>query len=70
LTGADPRLRELILEAVPARARRMIEQEIATGKKPLTKEISKARRAIADLALDLMEKGVIELNAEDEEAEA
>jgi flagellar motor switch protein FliG len=70
LHGADARLRELILEAVPARARRMIEQEIATGKKPLTKEISKARRTIADLALNLMEKGVIELNAEDEEEEA
>jgi flagellar motor switch protein FliG len=66
LTGADPRLSSLILEAVPARARRMIEQEIATGKKPLTKEIAKARRAIADLALELMEKGVIELNADDE----
>jgi flagellar motor switch protein FliG len=70
LHGADARLRDLILEAVPGRARRMIEQEIATGKKPLTKEISKARRAIADLAMELMEKGVIDLNAEDEEAEA
>jgi len=69
LTGTDPYLRDLILEAVPARARRMIEQEIATGKKPLTKEINKARRAIADLALDLMEKGVIELNAENEAEE-
>jgi flagellar motor switch protein FliG len=69
LNGADPYLRDLILEAVPARARRMIEQEIETGKKPLTKEINKARRAIADLALELMEKGVIELNSEDEAEE-
>jgi flagellar motor switch protein FliG len=67
LHGADARLRDLILDAVPARARRMIEQELATGKKPLTKEVAKARRAIADLALDLMEKGVIELNSRDEE---
>ena len=65
LHGADARLRDMILEAVPARARRMIEQEIATGKKPLTKEITKARRAIADLALELIEKGVIELNAQE-----
>jgi flagellar motor switch protein FliG len=68
LNGADAHLRDLILEAVPARARRMIEQEIATGKKPLTKEIAKARRAIADLALELVEKGVIDLNSQDEDA--
>jgi flagellar motor switch protein FliG len=67
LHGADARLRDLILEAVPARARRMIEQELATGKKPLTKEVAKARRAIADLALDLMEKGVIDLNSQEED---
>jgi flagellar motor switch protein FliG len=69
LNGSEAHLRDKILEAVPARARRMIEQEVSTGKKPLTKEITKARRAIADLALELIEKGVIELNAQDEEEE-
>jgi flagellar motor switch protein FliG len=69
LNGSEAYLRDKILEAVPARARRMIEQEVSTGKKPLTKEITKARRAIADLALELIEKGVIELNAQDEEEE-
>ena len=67
LQGADPTLRDLILEAVPSRARRMIEQEIATGKKALTKEVTKARRAIADLALELIEKGAIDLNAQEDE---
>jgi flagellar motor switch protein FliG len=67
LQGADPRLKDLILEAVPARARRMIEQEIATGKKALTREVTKARRAIADLALEMIEKGVIEVNSVEEE---
>jgi flagellar motor switch protein FliG len=68
LQGAEAHLRELILEAVPGRARRMIEQELATGKKALTKEVTKARRAIADLALEMIEKGIIELNTpEDEE---
>jgi flagellar motor switch protein FliG len=67
LHGADAHLRDLILEAVPTRARRMIEQEVTTGKKPLTKEITKARRAIADLALELIEKGIIDLNAQEEE---
>lgn len=67
LQGADARLRDLILEAVPSRARRMIEQELETGKKALTKEVTKARRAIADLALEMIEKGIVELNPQDEE---
>jgi len=67
LCGAEPRLRDAILGAIPARAKRMIEQELESGKRPLTKEIAKARRAIADLAMELMEKGVIDLNAEEED---
>jgi flagellar motor switch protein FliG len=67
LQGADQRLRDMILESVPTRSRRMIEQEIATGKKALTKEVTKARRAIADLALEMIEKGAIEINSPDEE---
>ncbi len=67
LQGADPVLKEKILESVPSRARRMIEQEIETGKKALTKEVTKARRAIADYALELIEKGVIETQGQDDE---
>ncbi|WP_295555983.1 FliG C-terminal domain-containing protein [uncultured Hyphomicrobium sp.] len=69
LFGAEPRMIDLILEATPARARRMIEQELATGKKPSTKEVQKARRAIADAAMEMIEKGIIEIgnNEEDEE---
>jgi flagellar motor switch protein FliG len=67
LHGADAGLQETILGAVPARTRKMIEQELTTGKKPLTKEVAKARRAIADLALDMIERGVLELNSEDED---
>ncbi len=67
LQGADPGLKEKILESVPSRARRMIEQEIETGKKALTKEVTKARRAIADYALELIEKGVIETQGQEED---
>ncbi|HRN88793.1 FliG C-terminal domain-containing protein [Hyphomicrobium sp.] len=68
LYGAEPRMIELILEATPGRARRMIEQEVATGKKPSAKEIQKARRAIADTAMEMIEKGIIEIgNPEEEE---
>jgi flagellar motor switch protein FliG len=67
LFGAEPRMIDLILEATPARARRMIEQEIATGKKPSAKEIQKARRAIADAAMEMIEKGIIEIGTTEEE---
>jgi flagellar motor switch protein FliG len=67
LSGADPTLSERILAAVPSRMKRMIEQEIASGKRPLTKEVNKARRAIADLALQMIERGAIELGVPEEE---
>ena len=67
LAGADQKMREMVLEAIPARARRMVEQELATGKKPQSKEIQKARRAIADTAMELIEKGLIELGTTEEE---
>jgi flagellar motor switch protein FliG len=61
LRGSDPHLRDLILAAVPARSRRIIEQELANGPAPAQKEIQKARRAIADMALEMSERGEIEL---------
>jgi flagellar motor switch protein FliG len=67
LSGAEPRMIELVLEATPARARRMIEQELTTGKKATAKEIQKARRAIADAAMEMIEKGIIEIGSGEEE---
>jgi flagellar motor switch protein FliG len=67
LFGAEPRMINVVLEATPARARRMIEQELATGKRPSAKEIQKARRAIADAAMEMLEKGVIEIGTTEEE---
>lgn len=61
LRGADQGLREIILSAVPLRTRRIIEQELASTGSPPHKEIQKARRAIADLALEMAERGMIEL---------
>jgi flagellar motor switch protein FliG len=65
LKGADPYLRDLILASVGARARRMIEQEVSSGASAPQKEIAKARRAIADLALEMIERGLIELAPEE-----
>jgi flagellar motor switch protein FliG len=67
LFGAEPRMIETVLEATPGRARRMIEQELATGVKPSAKEIQKARRAIADAAMELIEKGIIEIGTSEED---
>lgn len=64
LKGAEPSLRDLILSSVGARARRMIEQEVASGASAPQKEIAKARRAIADLALEMIERGLIEMSNE------
>jgi flagellar motor switch protein FliG len=64
--GTGPELLELILSALGGRARRMIEQELASGATAPAKEVAKARREIADLALVLAEKGLIELKPEEE----
>lgn len=66
LRGADPHLTSLILACVSSRSRRMIEQELASPGQIVAKEVVKARRAIADLALDMGERGLIEINSQEE----
>lgn len=61
LKGTEPGLRELILNAIPTRTRRIIEQDLASGVAPTQKETQTARRSIADLALEMAERGLIEL---------
>jgi flagellar motor switch protein FliG len=48
------------------RNRRMIEQELASGANPPQRDVVKARRAIADLALKLSEKGQIDIHGDEE----
>lgn len=64
LKGADASTINTILSSTGARARRMIEQEIATGAPVPPKDVAKARRAIADLALDLAQRGEIDIGRE------
>ena len=66
LKGAEKKLSELILGVLGARARRMIEQELASGTKPAQRDIIKARRAIADLALEMAERGKIDIHGDEE----
>lgn len=67
LHGAPAQLKEMILQAVPARSKRMIEQDLASGPIPRTKDVNKARRAVADLALDMIERGIIDVGSREED---
>lgn len=67
LQNAAPSMREIVLSAVSARSRRMIEQEIASASNVPPREIAKARRAVADLALELAERGQIDIAQQQEE---
>jgi flagellar motor switch protein FliG len=67
LQGAPPALKEFILASVSSRSRRMIEQEVAGGGNAPPREVLKARRLIADLALELAERGQIEIAQQEAE---
>jgi len=66
LQGASAALREQVLASVSSRSRRMIEQEISSGANVPARDISKARRAIADQALELAEQGQIDIGQQEE----
>jgi flagellar motor switch protein FliG len=66
LSGADKKLTELILSGLGMRNRRMIEQELTTGGTPPARDVHKARRNIADMALKLSEKGIIDIHGDEE----
>ena len=61
LRDADETLRGAILPVLSSRTRRMVEAELSIGEAPPRRDISRARRDIADLILKLADAGVIEL---------
>ena len=67
LNGADDEMKEFILSSVPSRTRRVIEQDLAAAPPMTEKEIEKARREIADFALQLADQGTISLAFADAE---
>lgn len=67
LYGIPNSLRTQILEAVPSRARRAIEAELEGGAKPSTRETMKSQRAIADVALEMIERGLIETRSDEQD---
>lgn len=66
LKNCEADLKELILGSVAVRSRRMIESELQGGAPTAQKDILKTRRAIADLALEMAERGELEIHARDE----
>lgn len=64
LHGAPADLQQLILAVLSQRSKRMIETELQGGKVPSKPEIAKAQRGISERALELVEKGIIEISAE------
>lgn len=69
LKGTDAAFRDLILSSLAARARRIVDSELANGGPAAHRDVAKARRTIADTALQLSEMGDIELNSSEDEDE-
>ncbi len=67
LKGTDKNFREMILSSVASRVRRVVEHELALGEPSNQRDVLEARRVITDLALELAEKGEIELNPDQED---
>jgi len=70
LKGTDPEFRELLLQSMSGRVRKMIDQELNNGQPVAQREVTEARRAITDVALDLAARGEIEINRGADEEEA
>ncbi len=68
LLGMPPAVKEIALSALGARARRMVEAELANDKGVKTKEGDAARSAIAAMVLAMSQRGELELPTGDEQA--
>jgi len=66
LKGTDSHFRELILSSMAARARRMVEAELNGGGPAQQRDVMKARRAVADMVLEMAERNEIEINSSGE----
>ena len=68
LKGMDAAIKEVALSSLGARARRMVEAELATDKGVRTKEGDAARAAIVATVLGMAQRGDLELPSSDEAA--
>jgi flagellar motor switch protein FliG len=67
LKGSDRKFREVILSSLASRVRRVVENELVMGEPSNQRDVMEARRVITDLALELAERGEIELNPDQED---
>lgn len=65
LKGTDSAFRDVILSTLSARARRIVETELSNGGPAPQREVQKARRSIADIALEMSQRGEIDLHSDD-----
>jgi flagellar motor switch protein FliG len=66
LRGSDPAFRDACLSSLTSRARRLVESELDDGAVVAPRDIQKARRAIADLVLELAQSNEIEISSGDD----
>lgn len=62
LKGTDAEFRGVILGALSARVRRMVEHELNGGEPAAQKDVLEARRSLTDLAMEMAGWGEIEIN--------
>jgi flagellar motor switch protein FliG len=67
LKGTEAAFRDAILSTLSTRARRIVESELSNGGPAAHRDVVKARRMIAELALEMSERGELELNSSDDE---
>ena len=65
LKGTEAGFRDVILSTLSSRARRIVESELANGGPAPQREVQKARRAIADVALEMSQRGELELRSDE-----
>ena len=63
LKGTEPEFRAVVLGALSARVRRMVEHELNGGEPAPHRDVVEARRGITDLAMEMAGRNEIEINA-------
>jgi flagellar motor switch protein FliG len=65
LRGTEALFRDAVLSSMASRARRLVESELSNGVTPPQRDITKARRAIAELVLRMVQRNEIEIGVPD-----
>jgi flagellar motor switch protein FliG len=65
LRGTEALFRDAVLSSMASRARRLVESELSNGATPPQRDITKARRAIAELVLRMVQRNEIEIGVPD-----